>query len=195
MKKLFFACVMMLGLGFLAGCGGGDDDLTRIYVGASIRPHSEILEYITPMLRDAGIDLRIRTFPDFVIPNVALAEGEIHANYFQHFPFLNNFMINTGNELHVVGEVHVEPMGAYSLTLDSIADVPDGGRVAIPNDATNGGRALMLLEQHGLIGLDPAAGILATVPTSATTPATWISMKPCRSCCRCCSTHATAIYL
>ncbi|MCL2365289.1 MAG: MetQ/NlpA family ABC transporter substrate-binding protein [Defluviitaleaceae bacterium] len=168
MKKwIAIACVMMLGLGLLAGCGDRDSDLVRIYVGATPRPHHEILDYITPMLRDAGIDLRVVPFTDFNMPNIALTDGQIHANYFQHVPFLNAYIGNTGNQLHVVGEIHVEPMGAYSLDLDNVMDIPDGGLVAIPGDATNGGRALMLLAEAGLIGLpdtiNPAAGVLATV--------------------------------
>ena len=168
MKKwMVVLCVMVLGLGVLAGCGNNDDDLMRIYIGATPRPHHEILDYITPMLRDAGIDLRVVPFTDFSMPNIALHEGQIHANYFQHVPFLNAYIYNTGNNLHVVGEVHVEPMGAYSLTLGNVLDIPDGGRVAIPGDATNGGRALMLLAEAGLIGLpdyiNPAAGVLATM--------------------------------
>ena len=167
MKKWIVLCVVMLGLGLLAGCSNRDDDLVRIYIGATPRPHHEILDYITPMLREAGIDLRVRPFTDFTMPNIALAEGQIHANYFQHVPFLNAYITNTGNPLHVVGEVHVEPMGAYSLDLENVMDIRDGGLVAIPGDATNGGRALMLLAEAGLIGLpdtiNPAAGVLATV--------------------------------
>jgi D-methionine transport system substrate-binding protein len=163
MKRLLaVVCVVVLGFGLLAGCNRGNDELVRIVIGATPRPHAEILEYITPALREAGIELVIEEFTDFFVPNVALFDGQIMANYFQHTPFLNAYMTNSGNTLHIVGPVHVEPMGAYSMTLDNIMDIPEGGLVAIPHDATNGGRALMLLEQVGLIGLDPAAGILAT---------------------------------
>jgi len=159
MKRWILVCLAVLGLAFLAGCGNDDGDLVRITIGATPRPHQEMLEYIMPALREAGIELQITTFTDFSVPNVALNDGQIDANFFQHVPFLNLYITNTGNQLHVVGEIHVEPMGAYSLTLDNIHDIPDGGIVAIPGDATNGGRALMLLERAGLIGLDPAAGI------------------------------------
>jgi D-methionine transport system substrate-binding protein len=155
-------CVVVLGLGLFAGCNRGNNELVRIYIGATPRPHAEILEYITPALREAGIELIIRDFTDFAVPNVMLTDGQINANYFQHAPFLNAYIDRTGNRLHIVGPVHVEPMGAYSFTLDNIMDIPENGSVAIPHDATNGGRALMLLEKAGLITLDPAAGILAT---------------------------------
>ncbi|MCL2187655.1 MAG: MetQ/NlpA family ABC transporter substrate-binding protein [Defluviitaleaceae bacterium] len=172
MKRfLTVLCVAMLGLALLGGCNRGNDDvlvfpadgsLVRVNIGATPRPHHEILDYITPMLREVGIDLHVVSFTDFHVPNVALWDRQIHANYFQHEPFLNAYINNTGNQLHVVGPVHVEPMGAYSLTLDDIMDIPDGGSVAMPNDPTNNGRALMLLQKAGLIELDPAAGILAT---------------------------------
>jgi D-methionine transport system substrate-binding protein len=179
MKKILAViCIVALGLGLLAGCNRGKDDgvlafpsdnsLVRVYMGASPTPHRMILEYIMPALRADGIDLVITDFIDFNVPNVALTDGEIHANYFQHIPFLNVYMERTGNHLHVIGPVHVEPIGAYSLTLDNIMDIPEGGSVAMPQDPANTGRALMLLQQAGLlqldpnIGIDPIAGVLAT---------------------------------
>ncbi|MCL2603996.1 MAG: MetQ/NlpA family ABC transporter substrate-binding protein [Defluviitaleaceae bacterium] len=177
MKK-FLTAVLVLGLALLAGCnrGGSDGVLqfpsdgspVRVYMGASPTPHRMILEYIMPALRADGIDLVITDFIDFNVPNVALTDGDIHANYFQHIPFLNVYMERTGNRLHVIGPVHVEPIGAYSLTLDDIMDIPEGGTVAMPQDPANTGRALMLLQQAGLIqldpniGIDPIAGVLAT---------------------------------
>jgi len=183
MKRFFvFLGAVMLGLGLMAGCNRGNDDElafptdgspVRVYIGASPTPHQLILEYITPSLLAAGIDLRITAFAGFDFPNPALYEGQIHANYFQHVPFLNVFMERTGNQLHVVGPVHVEPIGAYSLTLTDVMDIPEGGRVAMPHDPANTGRALMLLQKAGLIQLNPAinidplAGVLAT-PTDVT---------------------------
>lgn len=163
MKRfLALVCVAVLGLGLFSSCSR-DNELVRIYIGSTPVPHAEILAYIAPALLEDGIELVIREFTDFQVPNVALYEGQINANYFQHVPFLNIYMERTGNQLHVVGPVHVEPMGAYSMTLNNITDIPEGGSVAIPHDPANGGRALMLLEQVGLIQLDSAAGILATV--------------------------------
>jgi len=175
MKRLVsLLCAVAILAGLLTGLSGcrnddnaplafpTDGSLVQVIVGATPRPHAEILAYIAPRLRAEGIELIIQEFTDFHAPNPALFEGQLHANYFQHVPFLNAYITNTGNYLHVVGPIHVEPMGAYSLTLDNINDIPQNGTVAIPGDATNGGRALLLLQQAGLITIDPAAGILAT---------------------------------
>jgi D-methionine transport system substrate-binding protein len=160
-KLLLLAGIFLLCFGVLAACNREkDSDVTRIRVAATPRPHAEILEFIKPFLLEEGIDLEIVQFTDFFVLNPALAYGDVDANYFQHQPFLNNSPY--ANDLHMLGLIHIEPMGAYSYTLNSIGDLPDGATIAIPSDAPNGGRALLLLQTHGLLTLDPSAGILAT---------------------------------
>ncbi len=135
---------------------------TSLRVGASPVPHSEILELIQPILAAQGIDLEIVVFTDYVLPNLALAEGELDANYFQHVPYLEQFSADHGLDLTVVGGVHVEPIGLYSQNLTTLEGLPQGTQVAIPNDPSNSGRALLLLEAAGLIGLADDAGLSAT---------------------------------
>ena len=136
------------------------DGITTIRIGATPRPHMEILQYIQPYLLEDGVALELVEFTDFFVVNPAVADGTLDANYFQHTPFLNASPY--ADVLYMMGLVHIEPMGLYSLTMTCMGCLPDGGVIAIPNDATNGGRALLLLEANGIIELDPAAGILAT---------------------------------
>lgn len=133
----------------------------KLIVGATV-PHADILKFIAPALKEEGVELEVREFSDYVQPNVQVYEGQLDANYFQHQPYLDDQNAQNGFDLVPVVGVHVEPFGAYSKTLTSIDDLKDGAKVAIPNDATNGGRALLLLEKQGLIKLDEAAGIAAT---------------------------------
>ena len=132
-------------------------------VGATPRPHAEILNLIKPDLAAVGIDLQVIEFTDYVQPNLALAEGDLDANYFQHIPYLENFSSDHRLDLTYTAKVHIEPMGAYSDKLQKAEDIKQGAHIAIPNDTVNGGRALLPLEAQGLIKLDPAAGITATV--------------------------------
>jgi len=147
----------------LAACGRTDDDVIVIRIGATPTPHAEILEYISPFLLEEGIRLEITVFTEFAFPNPALVDGSLDANYFQHVPFLDNFLAASNAELHVVGAVHIEPMGAYSQTLSDISDLFYGATVAIPDCGVNGPRALMLLELHDILTLSPYAGTRATV--------------------------------
>ena len=167
MKRLlaFVLCIALIALS-LAGCNRGGDsngDFITIRIGATPRPHAEVLEHIRGYLLAEGIVLDIVVFTEFAFPNPALSDGDLDANYFQHVPFLENYMNATGNRLHVVGAVHIEPMGAYSLTISDISELPVGGRVAIPDCAVNGPRALMLMQAHGLLTLNPYAGYRAGV--------------------------------
>ena len=125
-------------------------------------PHAEILEFVKPALAKEGVELNIKVFTDYVQPNVQVAEKRLDANFFQHQPYLDEFNKSRGTELVSVAGVHVEPFGAYSSQHKTLADLPQGANVVIPNDATNGGRALLLLQKAGLITLKPEAGILAT---------------------------------
>ena len=131
-------------------------------VAATAVPHAEILEFVKPTLAKEGVELNIKVFTDYVQPNVQVAEQRLDANFFQHQPYLDEFNKSRGTELVSVAGVHVEPFGAYSSQHKTLADLPQGANVVIPNDATNGGRALLLLQKAGVITLKPEAGILAT---------------------------------
>ncbi len=175
MKKSFFA---MLGLAVslvFTGCGGGDNPVdggpglgtnpnSKIKVGATPVPHAELLAEIKSDLQAEGITLEIVEFNDYVQPNIALNDRELDANFFQHEPYLDDFMKEHSEmKLKNAGGVHVEPMGIYSSKIKKIEDVPFGGKVSIPNDPTNGGRALLLLDKAGLITLREGADTSATV--------------------------------
>jgi D-methionine transport system substrate-binding protein len=154
MKKLLavFAAVAALS-------AHADETLT---VAASAVPHAEILEFVKPTLAKEGVDLQIKVFNDYVQPNLQVAEKRMDANFFQHQPYLDEFNKGKGTDLVSVAKVHVEPFGAYSDKLKSLAELPDGANVAIPNDATNEGRAFLLLAKAGLITLKDPTSILAT---------------------------------
>lgn len=131
-------------------------------VAATAVPHAEILEFVKPKLAKEGVDLQIKVFTDYVQPNVQVAEKKLDANFFQHKPYLDSFNKNKGSTLAVVTNVHVEPFGAYSQKVKKAADLPEGAKVAIPNDPSNGARALLLLQANGLIKLKDPSNILAT---------------------------------
>ena len=131
-------------------------------VGATPEPHAEMLNLIKEDLAKEGITLQVIEFTDYVIPNESLESGEIDANFFQHLPYLESF--NTERSYHLVsaGGIHIEPFALYSKKITSLSQLADGATIAIPNDPTNGGRALLLLQSAGLISLNPAAGVTAT---------------------------------
>ncbi|ABK81832.1 MetQ/NlpA family ABC transporter substrate-binding protein [Campylobacter fetus] len=128
-----------------------------IKVGATPVPHAEILEFIKPELKKAGYDLEIKVFNDYVIPNLAVEDGDLDANFFQHIPYLNEFNANKGTHLVKTVGVHLEPMGVYSKKLKSLKDLKDGAIVSIPNDPTNESRALDVLVNAKLIEVDLSA--------------------------------------
>lgn len=154
MKKLLAVLVAVTALSAHA-----DETLT---VAASAVPHAEILEFVKPTLAKEGVDLQIKVFNDYVQPNLQVAEKRMDANFFQHQPYLDEFNKGKGTDLVSVAKVHVEPFGAYSDKLKSLAELPDGANVALPNDATNEGRALLLLAKAGLITLKDPTSITAT---------------------------------
>lgn len=131
-------------------------------IAATAVPHAELLEQVKPVLAEQGIRLEVRVFTDYVQPNVQVAEGRIDANFFQHQPYLDSFNASRNTSLVSVGGIHVEPFGLYSSRHDSLDNLPNRAQVAIPNDVTNGGRALLLLQSAGLITLNPDAGITAS---------------------------------
>lgn len=132
-------------------------------VGASPVPHAEILNFVKPILAKQGVELKVQEFTDYVTPNVALGEGSIDVNFFQHVPYLNSFQKDRPLGIVAGAKVHVEPIGVYSRRVKQLRDLNSGATIAIPNDPSNSGRALKLLEQAGLIRLKPNAGINATV--------------------------------
>ncbi len=134
-----------------------------IKVGATAVPHGEILEILVPVLAEQGIKLEIVEFTDYVRPNLALSDGDLDANFFQHLPYLEEFCLDHGLNLVSLAGVHVEPLGIYSSKIKSVDEFTKGSVVTIPNDATNGGRALLLLQNAGLIKINPNAGITPTI--------------------------------
>jgi len=167
MKKILLATLLIALVGVFAACTSEavlsdwpEGETFTLVIGATPRPHEEILNYIRPHLLADGVELDIRQFTEFPLVNPALADGTLGVNYFQHLPFLEASPY--ADVLYMLGFVHIEPMGAYSFTLDDITDLPYGATVALPNDATNHGRALLLLQTHGLLTINPNAGIRAT---------------------------------
>ncbi|WP_287812924.1 MetQ/NlpA family ABC transporter substrate-binding protein [Pseudomonas sp.] len=154
MKRLLAAFAAVAALSAHA-----NDTLT---VAATAVPHAEILEFVKPQLAKEGVDLNVKVFTDYIQPNVQVAEKRLDANFFQHQPYLDEFNKGKGTNLVAVTGVHLEPLGAYSSKWKSLADIPGGANVVIPNDATNGGRALLLLQKVGLIKLKDANDILST---------------------------------
>ena len=138
-------------------------ELEVLKVGASITPHAEILAQVKDTLAQEGYDLQVVEYNDYVLPNTALEDGELDANFFQHQPYLDDFNVENGTHLVSVAAVHFEPFGLYAGKTDSIANLKDGATVAVPNDTTNEARALLLLEAQGLIKLKEGAGLTATV--------------------------------
>lgn len=161
MKKLLtFALVALLSAAAFAS--GTKDTGKTLKVGATPQPHAEILNLVKEDLAAQGITLEVIEFTDYVTPNEALESGEIAANYFQHLPYLESFNTEKGYHLKNAGGIHIEPFALYSKKYKSVKDIPDGATIAIPNDPTNEGRGLLLLQSAGLIKLKPEAGITAT---------------------------------
>lgn len=169
---LAIAALLALALA-LAGCGasnaGSGSDGAKgaaqdsvITVGASPSPHAEILAAARPVLEEAGYTLEVREFSDYVLPNVALADGSLDANFFQHQPYLDNYNEENGTDLVSAAVIHFEPMTLYAGKTASLAAVPDGATIAVPADATNEARALLLLEDQGIIKVRAGAGLAAT---------------------------------
>nr|WP_218904253.1 MetQ/NlpA family ABC transporter substrate-binding protein [Allostreptomyces psammosilenae] len=157
------------------GADGGDDAAGLpdgpLVVAASPVPHAAILNFVKDNLaEEAGLELEVREFSDYVLPNTATEDGSVGANYFQHQPYLDDFQAEHGTHLVAVEPVHLEPLGLYSEKIDSLDALADGATVGIPNDATNGGRALNLLADNGLITLKDGAGITATEADIAENP-------------------------
>lgn len=136
--------------------------LKKIVIGASPTPHAIILKKANELLKDKGYELEIKEFSDYVLPNTALQDKSLDANYFQHQPYLDEFNKEKGTDIVSAGAIHYEPFGAYASKTKSLADLKDGATVAVPNDTSNEARALLLLQDNGLLKLKDGAGITAT---------------------------------
>lgn len=146
-----------------------DDDKT-ITVAASATPHAEILEQAKPLLEEQGYELEVTVFNDYVQPNEVVESGDFDANYFQHIPYLESFNEEKGTHLVNAGGIHYEPFGIYPGTKDNLDDIAEGDSIAVPNDTTNEARALLLLQDNGIITLKEGAGLTATVNDIAENP-------------------------
>lgn len=165
LKKFVPALVLALPLAFAA-----QSQAASLSVAATPVPHAELLEFVKPDLAEAGISLDIKVFTDYVQPNLQVADKQIDVNFFQHQPYLDSFNKEHGTRLTTIGLVHVEPFGAYSQKIKDISELKDGAQVAIPNDPSNGARALLLLQKQGLIKLKDPENILATARDLAENP-------------------------
>ena len=191
MKK--FVSLLLTGAltaGLLAGCSGSGSGATdtpapessapveestslegtTITVGATPAPHAEILEVVKELLAEQGITLDIREFDDYILPNQAVEDGSLDANYFQHITYMDNFNVEYGTHLVSAAEVHYEPFGIYAGKTASLDQLADGAQIAVPNDTTNEGRALLLLQEQGLITLTEDCGLEATKDDIAENP-------------------------
>ena len=184
MKKKLLALLLGLTLCLsLAACGGSDEgaaddtageegvtaeeggetaETVTLTVAASPTPHAVILEACIPLMEEKGYELVVNQYDDYVVPNTAVEDGDEDANYFQHIPYLDEFNETRGTHLVNVAGVHIEPMAIYAGKTASLEELPDGAVIGVPNDATNEGRALLLLEAQGLITLDDSSTLTAT---------------------------------
>ncbi|NLG10815.1 MAG: ABC transporter substrate-binding protein [Coriobacteriaceae bacterium] len=176
LASLVLSAVLVASLGLLWGCGtagkSGSDakdadnadsaKTTVLKVGASPAPHAEILDSIKATLAEEGIELQIIEYSDYVLPNTALQDGDIDANYFQHKPYLDDFNAEHKSALVSVAAIHFEPLAVYAGKSSAISALPDGAKIAVPNDTTNEARALLLLQDQGLITLPADAGLTVT---------------------------------
>lgn len=182
MKRKFLAllvCLLTLSL-VSVGCTKKEEASTEdpsqaaeentLRIGATPVPHTEILKHVEPLLKEEGIQLEILEFTDYVTPNRALADKEIDANFFQHVPYMESFSKEHGIDMVSAGNVHIEPLGLYSKKIKSIDDLKTGSTITLPNDPTNQGRALILLNSKGIIKLKEDAGLKATEKDIAENP-------------------------
>ena len=175
-KKFALLLTLALAVSALAACGQKDTppaasgsstsgaassstgEKETIKVGASSTPHAEILEQVKDALAEKGYDLDIVVYDDYVLPNKALADGDLDANYFQHTPYLNSYNASNGTDLVAAAKIHYEPFGLYGNGVSAVADIADGATILIPADDSNETRALLLLAQEGLTGMTFGSG-------------------------------------
>ena len=177
-KALALALTGAVLVGAFAGCGAKKDsssdtkkeETKKIVIGASPSPHADILKVAKKELKKEGYELEIKEYSDYVQPNTALESGDLDANYFQHIPYLEQFNEEKGTHLVNAGGIHYEPFGIYPGTKSSLDDLAEGDTIAVPNDTTNEARALLLLQDNGIITLKDGAGLEATVNDIAENP-------------------------
>lgn len=166
-KSIVFGAVLTLGLSLtLAACGNDtttESDATTLKVGASNVPHAEILEFAKPLLEEEGITLDITTYNDYVVPNVALDEGDLDANYFQHLPFFTSAVAENDYDFANAGAIHIEPLGLYSKKIKSLSDLKEGATVLVSSSQSDWGRIISILADEGLVTLKEGVE-----PTTAT---------------------------
>lgn len=162
-KAICGALVLALGIGLIVVYPAKKQSDKTIVVGASATPHGEILAAIQSLVEEKGYTLQIKEFSDYVLPNTSLANDELDANFFQHQPYLDGFNEENKTDLITASSIHFEPLAIYSHKITDISELKQGDSIAVPNDTTNEARALLLLEENGLIKLKPNAGINATV--------------------------------
>ena len=192
-KLLLIVCAIFL-MAIVAGCSNKTETpalpvrlnqpaAAKVVVGATAkRPHAEILEVAKPLLAKEGVDLEIKVFTDYVQLNPALKDKQIDANFFQHIPYLDDYNAKNSANLVWTVKVHNEPMGVYSKQIKNLDELANGAKVGIPNDATNGGRALMVLDSAGVIKLKEGVGVTATDKDIAENPKNVVitmMMQPC----------------
>lgn len=159
LKKMLFSVFGAFLATFFIACGGDSSASAdakgniKLIVGATPEPHATILAQVVPLLEKEGVSLEIKEFTDYVTPNLSLEDGSLDANFFQHKPYLDSFNAEKGTKLVSVASIHLEPMGVYSKKIKSLDELKDGDVVTIPNDPSNGSRALRILEKEGLIKL------------------------------------------
>lgn len=176
MKKSFLVVVLLFAIVSLFASGTKEDatssasEGSKLTVAATPDPHAALLNLVKDQLAAEGIDLEVIEFTDYVVPNNVVEDGSVDANYFQHIPYLENFNKEHGFHLVNAGAIHMEPFALYSSKYDSLEEIPDGATIAIPNDPTNEGRALLLLQSANLIKLKDNAGLEATTFDIAENP-------------------------
>jgi D-methionine transport system substrate-binding protein len=181
MKKLWSLTLLLVLSVVLAACGGTsneaedntgtsnttEEESTKLVVGASNVPHAEILEEAKPLLKEKGIELEIETFQDYILPNKALAEGDLDANYFQHIPYLETQIAENDYDFVNAGGIHIEPIGIYSKKYKSLDELPEGAEIIMSSSVADHGRALSLLEANGLLtlkdGIDKTAATVEDI--------------------------------
>ena len=165
-RRSLLATLALAAAGSLAACGaeGHAHEHGTLRIGASPSPHAEILnDFAAPRLKERGIELDVIEYTDYLKPNEDAISGELDANYFQHINYLNNYNEENGSDLVNVGAIHYEPFGIFPGRSSDLDDIAEGATISVPNDPTNEGRALLLLQDLGLITIDEAAGVTATV--------------------------------
>lgn len=168
MRKFLTLIIVTLFLGILVACGAEDQaDDNRLVVGVTAGPHEEIFEEIKKIAADEGLEIEIKVFSDYIMPNTALAEGDLDLNSYQHKPFMDQFNIDHDTNLYAYTNTFLSPIGVYSKEIESPEDIPEGAKIGIPNDPTNGARAFIIFEEAGFItlkeGTDPSKASILDV--------------------------------